>query len=48
MINGVNTRILEDLTHPSKRICGAHNYIIDTNTIEFVITGASNCLVRVR
>lgn len=36
----------EDLT---KHItCGANNYIPDTNTIEFVLTGSARCRLRVR
>lgn len=28
--------------------CGANNYFRETNEIHFVVTGALNCLVRVK
>jgi hypothetical protein len=31
-----------------KTICGANNYFRATNEIHFVVTGAIDCLVRVR
>lgn len=39
--------VTEDLTKHTN-VCGANNYIPDTNTIEFVVTGAAKCKVRVR
>lgn len=45
--NGVVTNVGQDLTKKTT-ICGANNYYADTNTIEFVVTGNANCLVRVR
>jgi hypothetical protein len=46
-VNGEKVSKLENLTMKSS-ICGANNYISETNTIEFVITGDASCLVRVR
>lgn len=46
-INGVPVTTMENLKN-RVTICGANNYIMETNTIEFVITGHRDCLLRVR
>jgi hypothetical protein len=47
IVNGQLVTTTQNLSQKSS-ICGANNYNSETNTIEFVITGNWQCLVRVR